>query len=166
MPAQVPIAKFTWQTIVMHLPARSPYFAHDECGGQCMRANGSQLKASTIKHVGHVIVDRVDRKDHKSHAYVSVNRLASDSSRDRHTVIMAIGHLCRVGLLERVWRGGGMGVARKVSSVYCLTVPDAGLLALADAPGDAIEQVRQLLAAEAARQAAGERPYQWWERSG
>jgi len=166
MPAQVPVPKFTWQTVIMNLPARSPYWSHDNCAGQCMRTNGSQLKASTIKHICHIIVDRVDRKDHKSQAFISINGVKNHASRNRNTVIMAVGHLCRVGLLHRVYRGGGLGVAKKASSVYALTVPDEQLLKLADVSGDAIERVRQLLAEEEAKQAAGEAPYQWWERAG
>jgi hypothetical protein len=165
MPALAVTPKFTWQTIIMKLPASSPYFTHDRCTG-CTRKNGSQPRSSTIKHICHVVADRVRESDPDSRAYLSVKGIAWATSRDPHTVIMVIGHLRKVGLLDRARRGGGFGVAREAPSIYCLTIPDPALLTLAKVSEETILKVKQMLAEQEARTAAGEPAYQWWDRPG
>jgi hypothetical protein len=155
------IPKFTWQTIILKLPAGSRYFGHDECAGACMRGDGSQLRPSTISHVCMVIADRVRESDPDSRAYLSIKGLAHASKRNRHTIIMAISHLRVVGLLDRARRGGDIGVARKAPSIYCLTIPDAQLLKLAGIDPAIMARVTEDLA-ERNRPEPG--PYSWWER--
>lgn len=155
------IPKFTWQTIILKLPASSRYFGHEACAGKCRRGDGSELRPSTIAHVSMVIADRVRESDPDSRAYLSIRGLARASKRNPHTVIMTIAHLRAVGLLDRARRGGDIGVARSAPSIYCLTIPDPRLLELAGIDPAVMAQVAEDLAK---RNRPEPEPYSWWER--
>lgn len=154
------VPKFTWQTIILKLPAGSPYFRHDRCGGRCMRVDGTALRPATIAHIAMVIADRVRQSDPDSRAYLSSRGLAAAAKRNRNTIIMGIAHLRTAGLLDRARRGGDIGVAKKAPSIYCLTIPDPDLLRLAEIDPAAIAQAAEQLSAAAA---PSDR-YSWWER--
>lgn len=161
MPALVVVPKFTWQAILTKLPARSELFAHGKCPNSCARPDGTRPKAATIHHVSLVIADPVSTQDDQSRSYLSIPSIAFGAKRSRRTVIAVVAHLQAVGLLDRIRQGGGLNVARGVSSVYSLTIPDPQLLKLAGIDPVALARMEEQL-----RQPAGqEAHYRWFDRA-
>ena len=154
MPALIVTPKYVWKDITMALPATSLYFTHGQCAG-CIRPNGSQLSAATIKHVCLVLVDAVSGSDPESRVYRRIRdrkknpdefpSIASKSSRDPRTVMMTLAHLRTVGLIDVVRHGGREGVARGLPSVYALTIPDAALLKLARVDTEILQRAEEQL---------------------
>jgi hypothetical protein len=163
MPGLIVAPKFVWQRIVMALPASSPLFRHASCAGECRYRNGTQLSATAITSICFVVADAVRESDPESRAYRGAKSIAVAAKRDYHTVVMTLGHLQAVGLLDRTRRGGGHGVARGVPSVYSLTIPEPGLLALAKVDIDIMQKLEDDIARAEDR---GTGPYyRWFERS-
>lgn len=150
----------------MAIPRGHDLWLHERCAGACTWANGSQLSAATLKHICHTLraATAPDRDGAALVVKRSHARLAADASRDKRTVMVAVGHLLRVGLLAHAelrngepMRGGGRGMYRGAPSVYELALPDIALLKLIGLDVDAM-----LARLEATRQPAPQ--FDFWSR--
>jgi|SRR5215472_13056142 len=120
-----------WEQVIRGLPATSPLFEHRGCGSQCRRRDGSRLSPATLKHVALTLATYATPQGRN--AWPGINRLAYSCSRHRGTVIAALGHLERVGLISCSARAGTMGRPREHANIYCLTSPQLMQLAAAGA---------------------------------
>lgn len=160
MAGLIVVPKYTWQRITMALPSNSPYFRHDKCGTGCTYPNGSQLSAAVVKHICLILADAVGEHDPESRAYRGVAVIASAASRNRRTVMAALGHLQTAGLIDRTRLGGGLNVAKGAPSAYSLTIPrdDAELLLqLARVDTDMLRRIEELL-----QQTPGQDAWTWF----
>jgi|SRR5581483_10725248 len=123
--------KFDWMRTIDGLPANDYLFCHELCGGRCSRQDKKRsvswsLTAATISHVA-ITIGRAADEDGRN-AHLGIDTTAARAKRSRITVIKAIGHLERVGLLMPSVRGGTAGVPRTWATNYYLSVPPAEVL--------------------------------------
>lgn len=137
-----------WIDLVRNLPGSSPLLRdHRRCPPLCTLSKTDQrprLRPATIKGVG-LLLATYARPD-GTNAWPGIERLVLASSRDRVTVMAALGHLEAVGLVLVVARANRAGVPRWHSTNYALAVPTFEILtalqALGAAPDMNTEAVR------------------------